>query len=249
MLHFLRRIRRSLINTGATRKYLLYAVGEILLVMIGILLALQVNNWNEGRKERLVETELLLELREGLKHDLEDININFLVQTNALKSQNVLLKWLDSDLPLPDSLDRHFAAALMITQFAPRDGSYQTLQQLGTRIIRNDSLRNNILNVYDFLYRGYLKNIDFYLDLVKHNIQFVNPAYFDNLQIFDLNGPDFIGKLKPKSEEVIRKGGTYRYHVNANSQFNELIIKMNIIPTRDNIAELIQMIEDELELN
>jgi hypothetical protein len=53
MLHFLRRIRRSLINTGATRKYLLYAVGEIALVMIGILLALQVNNWNEGNKESI----------------------------------------------------------------------------------------------------------------------------------------------------------------------------------------------------
>jgi hypothetical protein len=63
MLHFLRRIRRNLLNTGATRKYLIYAVGEILLVMIGILLALQVNNWNEVRKLRIDEIRLLQDLR------------------------------------------------------------------------------------------------------------------------------------------------------------------------------------------
>ena len=50
MLTFLRKIRRSLNESGSTQKYLLYALGEILLVMIGILLALQVNNWNERRK-------------------------------------------------------------------------------------------------------------------------------------------------------------------------------------------------------
>ena len=48
---FLRRIRHSLIVSGSTRKYLLYAAGEVLLVMIGILLALQVNNWNQNRQE------------------------------------------------------------------------------------------------------------------------------------------------------------------------------------------------------
>jgi hypothetical protein len=63
MLHFLRRIRRSLINTGATRKYLLYAVGEILLVMIGILLALQVNNWNLKRIEKDEENKVVRDLQ------------------------------------------------------------------------------------------------------------------------------------------------------------------------------------------
>lgn len=58
MLTFLRKIRRSFIESGAARKYLLYAIGEILLVMIGILLALQVNNWNEKRLALLEEEKL-----------------------------------------------------------------------------------------------------------------------------------------------------------------------------------------------
>ena len=63
MLTFLRKIRKSLLDTGATRKYLVYAVGEIALVVIGILIALQINNWNEWRKERTLELNYLLKFR------------------------------------------------------------------------------------------------------------------------------------------------------------------------------------------
>lgn len=63
MLTFLRTIRRSLIDSGATRKYLAYAVGEILLVMIGILLALQVSNWNEQRQTIKLERSILSSLK------------------------------------------------------------------------------------------------------------------------------------------------------------------------------------------
>jgi hypothetical protein len=59
MFAFLRKIRKSLIDSGSTRKYLLYAIGEILLVMIGILLALRVNNINQDRLNRIEEQELL----------------------------------------------------------------------------------------------------------------------------------------------------------------------------------------------
>ena len=67
MLRFFRRIRLKLIEGGNLRKYLIYAIGEILLVMIGILLALQVNNWNEVRKQRIDEIDLLKDLRTDLE--------------------------------------------------------------------------------------------------------------------------------------------------------------------------------------
>ncbi len=57
MLQFFRRIRRELIDQTNLKSYLFYAVGEILLVMIGILLALQVNNWNESFKKHKAERE------------------------------------------------------------------------------------------------------------------------------------------------------------------------------------------------
>jgi hypothetical protein len=62
MLSFFRKTRKKVFGEGTLPKYLLYAIGEILLVMIGILLALQVNNWNENRRAKIIERNALIEL-------------------------------------------------------------------------------------------------------------------------------------------------------------------------------------------
>ena len=68
MIHFFRRIRQGLINQERVGKYLLYAIGEIFLVVIGILIALQINNWNDERKsineEKLLYKSLISDLNE-----------------------------------------------------------------------------------------------------------------------------------------------------------------------------------------
>jgi len=71
MIKFFRNIRQNLINEGKTAKYLKYAIGEIILVMIGILLALQVNNWNDERKAK-IETETIRQSNlQEIYHDLQ----------------------------------------------------------------------------------------------------------------------------------------------------------------------------------
>ena len=74
MLLSFKNIRRSFVTSGKSKKYFYYALGEILLVMIGILLALQVNNWNENRKERIVEHELLLNFKEEIIKNMDLLN-------------------------------------------------------------------------------------------------------------------------------------------------------------------------------
>ena len=71
MITLFRRIRERLIASGSISKYLIYAVGEILLVVIGILIALQVNNWNEERKNEAEEYFILTKLQQSLIQDLE----------------------------------------------------------------------------------------------------------------------------------------------------------------------------------
>src|SRR6056297_2135301 len=69
MLKFFRKIRQNLLSENKLTKYLLYAIGEIALVMLGILLALQVNNWNENRKSKKTETYVLNEILSNLNED------------------------------------------------------------------------------------------------------------------------------------------------------------------------------------
>ena len=74
MIKFFRRIRYNLMETGKTAKYLKYAIGEIALVMIGILLALQVNNWNEKRKAYNDSIIYLSEIVSDLQKDTIHFN-------------------------------------------------------------------------------------------------------------------------------------------------------------------------------
>jgi len=83
-------------ETGKTSKYLKYAIGEIILVVIGILIALQINNWNEFNKERENEKIILNEIRENLKFDLEDFESNIANLQNKIISAKTLLKIIDN---------------------------------------------------------------------------------------------------------------------------------------------------------
>jgi hypothetical protein len=65
MLHVLRQLRRSFSLPGKVRTYVAYTAGEIVLIMIGILLALQLSEWNQVRKDKIEETEIL----NGLKRE------------------------------------------------------------------------------------------------------------------------------------------------------------------------------------
>lgn len=72
MLKIFRNIRRNILFGGNTSRYLKYAVGEIVLVVIGILIAVNINNWNEERKNKITRETLLLELGKGTKWKLTD---------------------------------------------------------------------------------------------------------------------------------------------------------------------------------
>ncbi|MBN4047048.1 hypothetical protein JYU05_00720 [bacterium AH-315-P13] len=69
MIKFFRIIRKELMEQNKTSKYLKYAIGEILLVVIGILIALSINNWNESRKLHLADIEFLKNLKTELSLD------------------------------------------------------------------------------------------------------------------------------------------------------------------------------------
>ena len=74
MIRFFRRIRQNLVSENKFTKYLLYAMGEIVLVVIGILLALQINNWNDNRKSRLKINQILTKVREELALNINSAN-------------------------------------------------------------------------------------------------------------------------------------------------------------------------------
>jgi hypothetical protein len=76
MIKFFRKIRQNLLSENKFSKYLIYAIGEIILVVIGILIALSINNWNEDRKEKINQRSVLSNLLQDLKSDSVSYSIN-----------------------------------------------------------------------------------------------------------------------------------------------------------------------------
>ena len=74
MIKFFRKIRRKMLTENKFNKYLIYAIGEIALVVIGILIALSLNNWNQKKSERKLESRYIFSLIEDAKTDLSNFN-------------------------------------------------------------------------------------------------------------------------------------------------------------------------------
>jgi hypothetical protein len=126
--------------------------GEFILVFLGILIALQVENWNQNRQDRKLERVLLHEMLTNLEADLADIDYNSRMQQRFLNSNELVLEFLQSDLPWHDSLGRHFAELMAGTVFDSNNSAYESLKSIGIDLVRNDSLRQHITLVYTARY-------------------------------------------------------------------------------------------------
>ena len=148
MINFFRRIRKQLLAENKTGKYLKYAIGEILLVMIGILLALQVNNWNESEKQKNFANKILNAITISIKNNI--VYYEFVIDYNedGNQSAEIILNHLDKNLSYHDSLDVHFSKAIQYSTPIIRNAGYESLKSYGLSIIENDSILD-ALEVYN----------------------------------------------------------------------------------------------------
>lgn len=120
MIKFFRHIRKSLIEKNQMGKYFKYAIGEILLVVIGILIALQINNLNEERKLRNDEQVLLNQLKQEFESNLNQLNQKIEMREIMIKSAQRLLKMIDDkNEMIPDSIGHYLSFTRMNPTFDP----------------------------------------------------------------------------------------------------------------------------------
>ncbi len=146
MLRFFRQIRKTLMEQNRTRSYFIYAIGEIALVMIGILLALQVNNWNEGRKLQKQEQYLLTELKKEFIQNLRTLETGYVTNMLGMKSSWELINTLAKNTPVTINYTQLDTLAYNIiynfNEFDPTSGVIDDIINSGKlEVIQNDSLR------------------------------------------------------------------------------------------------------------
>ncbi len=163
MIKFFRKIRQQLLAENKFTKYLIYAVGEIVLVVIGILIALSINNSNDAKKMRMKERVVLTQMQQNLKNDIEDLNYNIRGTEKRLRANEVILSALQNRTPLYDSLQYFYANIFGNYQFSENTAAWENLKSVGLDLVSNDSLRNAISELYTLKY-GYIENLEKGLD-------------------------------------------------------------------------------------
>ena len=130
--------------------YVKYAIGEIVLVVIGILIALQINNWNEHQKTEKFEHKLLAELVQALQSDID--GMRFVIQQNRkiIDQGACIIELIDGKRSYHDSLSTYFFNAHNHYHHSFNRSAYETSKAHGLYFIENDSARRRLSDLYEW---------------------------------------------------------------------------------------------------
>ncbi len=162
MINFFRKTRKKLADDNKPLKYMRYAIGEIVLVVIGILIALSINNWNEERKNRVLEADYYCKLLEDLNQDVIEIKKHIDINELRIKSSNKYINLLQKG-----NFTQSEVLPLMIGSISKTTFTFQTSMaafedlkfsgNLG--ILKDLTIKNKLIAYYTFL-EGLIDVID-----------------------------------------------------------------------------------------
>lgn len=247
MFKFLRRIRQRLLNEGSLRKYSAYTVGEILLVVIGILIALQINNWNDNRKTRQTEIKVLEELVFGLSGDIKTLKYNIDKHKRAKESCEIILEILEGNGTFTDSLAGHFAATHYYTVSFSKRGAYESLKSMGFQIISNKDLRVKIIDLYEQWFRIIQVNQEILTNEIQNIKRDFNQDHFDKFLIFDVAHPEdiYAGQMIPNDFSNLKQSTQYRYYLKSLHASHSFVLLQSYYSI-DMINSLIDQLNNEI---
>ncbi|PWG06466.1 DUF6090 family protein [Polaribacter aquimarinus] len=180
MNKFFRKIRQKLLVENRFNKYMLYAIGEIVLVVIGILIALQINNWNEEIKKVKEEETLISQIISDLENNKNElIDLRKRLEINKKGIDSLLNRLQSKNYDLKVTLFLSYSTRKIY--FKNSDFGYKMMQNSTTQLISNTNVLKKIVNLYD----DDLKKVST-REEVMHN-------YIDDFQ------KDFINKYFRKS--------------------------------------------------
>lgn len=233
MIKFFRKIRQDLLNTGKTGRYLQYAIGEIVLVVIGILIALSINNWNEGQLKRKAEMNFYHNTKQQL---LDDANIiSSEMQYNSKYStqfRNALKIIEEGDKNKKDSLGYYTKNLINYSDFDRRGNIYETMVNSGDiKLLKNTEIIERLRRLEEtFLYLNRIESI--HLDAVMSLIPELSQTV--HLSTGEVENVDYLYGFRFQNLYII----TLRIMDEKDVVYNR---------TLNEIDSIVQLIDNELE--
>ncbi len=238
MIKFFRKIRQNLLTENKfsppargsrAGKYLLYAVGEIILVVIGILIALKINNWNESKQNENLEIAYLKGIKTNLIDDINELEKHFVSDTSNFDTYTFLIRAFNSDNIESKSQETisNLNSSSRLHWFEGQDIVFEDMKSSGgLNLIQSDTVKYAIQEYYKFFQEVVKQENQYISEIRKHadrNAQYLNVSSFleprfperwngntgpPNLSL--INESDF-DQIKPKLIDNLSNIKSYKY--------------------------------------
>lgn len=151
MIKFFRHIRQKLLTENKFSKYMLYAIGEIVLVVVGILIALQINNWNEQQKNDALEADYYCRLLEDVQQDHQQTLALIQQAENRLNASNqavrLLLEKDTKRIEVGSQIAR--ATKAIYIDFKPNNATFEDLKSANLNLLKDKEIVKALNNYYN----------------------------------------------------------------------------------------------------
>ena len=205
-----------------TRAYFLYAIGEIFLVVFGILIALQINNWNNERVDQKLERVYIQNLIDDLENQLVELNsqkgLEIIVNEALERTMEKIADGFNSENIV--EYNRDIQAITITRTLNLYDATFEDLKSTGNlNLIQNEELKQHILDYFQFTNR--------YVYVIRKNAEGYHHFIFEDfnrreLANFNINGMSGIVGIDSKMFELIKD---IKYPDAINQEFNEDLLK------------------------
>ena len=213
---------------------------EFLSIFIAVISAFALNNWNENRRDDNSENKILMEIANGLEKDIEDIKLNVIGHKHGISACNYFRKAFANKKIASDSIIIHYFNLTRDFVSMQNVSGYETLKSKGLELIKNDSLRLQIISLYEYDYNALRKLEEEYAEMQFQENYFkeINEELAPNFEFdsnYNITGMNLPLKIQENKKNILL---LYLWKIQANRNFilqyySEMEKKINKI--RENI--------------
>lgn len=224
---------------------------EIIVLILGILIAFNLDQWSDSRNSKKDEIEILKDFKRNLSADLQEMREIISFHEYSIRSSKIILEVIKDDLPYHDSLDACFSYTHAFSTFSGRVGPIEQLKNTKLAIISNDSLRLKIISLYDEAYPR-IRLVEIAIKRDYEQLRDFDRLYFD---AYDFDGvstnksiptPPW-GIMRPIRFADLKANPEYAALLRARISNQMGLLRIHYIPTEKSLSNLLIKIDQEIE--
>lgn len=224
---------------------------EVVVVIVGILIAYNLEQWSDDRNNKKREIEILREFKGALSADLVEMQSNIQMHEHSILASRTILNVIQHNLPYHDSLDAAFAYTHAFSVFSGRVGPIEQLKNTNLAVVSNDRLRLEIISMYDETYPR-IRLVELAIRRDYEQLRDFDRLYFDAYEVDRVSTSKNIptplwGTMRPINFEGLKTNPEYAALLRARISNQMGLLRIHYIPAEKTLRNLVGEIDQEIQ--